>query len=273
MPEFADSGRAHAETPAERHSRWAWIHDTAAMTGWNFTALEGRLIADDPPWDFDRLCLDAMKESQLCLDMGTGGGERLIDLVEQAHRLGIFGPGTTGPTISATEGWDQNLELATSALADYDIEVREYDSEAGDRLPWPDGEFDLVMNRHESYDIAEVARVLSPGGLFLTQQVDGTEAAEFRSWFGGEETAPEIRLEPCVDDVERRGLSIEAARKWQGTMQFTDVEAVIEYLAYIPWDVPDFNVEDNIRALERLAGEAGPITVTQKRFLIAALKE
>ena len=36
-------------------------------------------------------------------------------------------------------------------------------------MPWGDGEFDLVMNRHESYDLAEVARVLSPGGLFLTQ--------------------------------------------------------------------------------------------------------
>ncbi|RAE51166.1 methyltransferase type 11, partial [Burkholderia multivorans] len=51
MPEFADSSRARAESTAERHSRWTWIHETAAMTGWNFTALEGRLIADDPPWD------------------------------------------------------------------------------------------------------------------------------------------------------------------------------------------------------------------------------
>lgn len=234
MPEFADRSRARAETPAERHSRWNWIHDTAAMTGWDFSALADRLRADDPPWDFDRLGRNAMLDSTDCLDMGTGGGERLIRLVRA-------------------------LRAAT-------------DSDAGMRMPWADEEFDLVMNRHESYDIAEVVRVLAPGGLFLTQQVDSTEAAEFRDWFGGE-ADPDNQLDRRVDEVERRGLRIEAARRWQATMKFTDVEAVLEYLAFIPWDVPGFVVADNLVTLERLAAEPGPITVTQKRFLIAATKE
>ena len=56
-------------------------------------------------------------------------------------------------------------------------------------------------------------------------------------------------------------------------MRFTDVEAVIEYLAYVPWDVPDFVVGDHLGGLERLAAERRPIEVTQKRFLIAAIKE
>ena len=54
MPEYADSSRTRDETPHERHERWAWIHETAAMTGWDFSPLAGRLVADDPPWDFDR---------------------------------------------------------------------------------------------------------------------------------------------------------------------------------------------------------------------------
>ena len=78
MPEYADSSRTRDETPQERHERWAWIHDTASMTGWDFGPLDGRLIADDPPWDFDQICLDELAESSSCLDMGTGGGERLI---------------------------------------------------------------------------------------------------------------------------------------------------------------------------------------------------
>ena len=77
MPEYADSSRTRDETPHERHERWAWIHETAAMTGWDFSPLAGRLVADDPPWDFDQVCLDAMAESSSCLDMGTGVGERL----------------------------------------------------------------------------------------------------------------------------------------------------------------------------------------------------
>ncbi len=271
MPEFADSSRARAESPAERHSRWTWIHETAAMTGWNFTALEGRLVADDPPWDFDTMCLEAWDDASTVLDMGTGGGERLIALVK---RFRGRHPGTAPDlSIVATEGWAPNVPVAAAALEPFGIEVSDYDSGDGEPLPWPDASFDVVMNRHESYDIAEVARVLSPGGLFLTQQVDGTEGIEFRNWFGGEPEHPEIQLEPCVDAVEEQGLRVEAARRWQGTMRFTDVEAVIEYLAYVPWDVPDFVVGDHLGGLERLAAERRPIEVTQKRFLIAAIKE
>ncbi|WP_166969360.1 class I SAM-dependent methyltransferase [Brevibacterium atlanticum] len=270
MPEYADSSRTRDETPHERYERWTWIHETATMTGWDFSALAGRLVADDPPWDFDEICLEAMAESTTCLDMGTGGGERLIELIDRLDEARP--PGESTPTISATEGWEPNVPLATSALEDYGATVTRYDSDHHPEMPFGDGEFDLVMNRHESYDIAEVARVLAPGGLFLTQQVDGTEAQEFRDCFGGGLGNLSQQLEPCLDDLERHGLAIEAARKWQGTMSFTDVEAVIEYLAYIPWDVPGFTVMPNLGVLGRLAESRDPIEVTQKRFLIVARK-
>lgn len=240
------------------------------MTGWDFSALSDRLHTDDPPWDFDLLCRRAMLESTNCLDMGTGGGERLIRLI-RSLRASVGSGSDAIPLIHATEGWEDNLPVATSALKEFGVEVSEYDSEAGDRLPCDDGELDLVMNRHESYDIAEVVRVLAPGGIFLTQQVDSTEAAEFRDWFGGEPDS-DTQLDLCIDEAERYGLTIDAARRWQGTMKFTDVEAVLEYLAYIPWDVPGFTVKDNLGALERLAAKSGPITVTQKRFLLATTK-
>jgi hypothetical protein len=38
------------------------------------------------------------------------------------------------------------------------------------RLLFRDGAFDLVANRHEAFVATEVARVLSPGGTFVTQQ-------------------------------------------------------------------------------------------------------
>jgi len=44
-------------------------------------------------------------------------------------------------------------------------EVAEYDAEGPDpRLPFPDGRFDVVLDRHEAYPAAEVFRVLRPGG-------------------------------------------------------------------------------------------------------------
>ncbi|MDN6176759.1 MAG: class I SAM-dependent methyltransferase [Brevibacterium sp.] len=257
-----------AESTEDRYARWAWIHETAVMTGWDFAALGSRLVADEPPWDFDLTCAKAMARSMPCLDMGTGGGERLSELVKRVSTVGGFI--SRRSSVHASEGWKPNLELATSALAEYGIEVREYDSETGEAMPWPDDFFTLVMNRHESYDPAELARVIAPDGGFLTQQVDGTEASEFSHWFGGAPQAPENRLEPCIDGLEAHGFTITDADEWTGTMEFADVEAVIEYLAYIPWDVPGFTVAGNREALDRLAARSSPIEVTQKRFLIVA---
>lgn len=260
-----------AESAEERYARWTWIHETAEMTGWNFTSLGDRLSADDPPWDFESSCAEAMAGSARCLDMGTGGGERLGDLLCE-----LFNPGTDcaehGLIVHASEGWKQNLELAISTLREYGVEVREYDSETGEAMPWPDGFFDLVMNRHESYDPEELARVLAPEGRFLTQQVDSTEASEFRRWFGGRPSGPENQIGPCLDQLEAEGFTITDADEWTGTMCFADVEAVIEYLAYIPWDVPGFTVDGNREALDRLAARSSPIEVTQKRFRISAVR-
>lgn len=257
-----------AESAEDRYARWAWIHETAVMTGWNFDSLGSRLVADDPPWDFDLTCAKAMARSMPCLDMGTGGGERLSDLVKQVSAVG--GYISRRSSVHASEGWKPNLELATSALAEYGIEVREYDSETGDPMPWPDDFFELVMNRHESYDPSELARVAMPDGRFLTQQVDSTEAGEFRLWFGDRAQRPENRFEPSLDALEAQGFTITDADEWTGTMEFADVEAIIEHLAYIPWDVPEFTVADNLLALDRLAARRSPIEVTQKRFLIVA---
>src|SRR5699024_8749455 len=126
------------------------------------------------------------------------------------------------------------------------------------------------MNRHESYDIDELARVLAPGVMFLTQQVDGTEAQEFRDLFGGRLEDLSQHLEPCRDRVEGESLTIEAARKWPRTLRLPVVDAVLEYLAYTRWDVPGFSVMPKLDVLGRLAKSSDPIEVTQKRFLIVA---
>lgn len=55
------------------------------------------------------------------------------------------------------------------------IQVEEVDGV--DKLPFKDSSFDVVANRHESFDVGEVYRVLRPGGYFVTQQVGGKTTA------------------------------------------------------------------------------------------------
>ena len=236
------------------------------MTGWDFSALEGRLIADDPWWNFEADCLDAMRYARAVADLGTGGGERLIRLVDAL-------PDDRGGarTIVATEGWEPNLVVARRNLGTRGIEVLPYDAETGRAMPFGGGELDLVMSRHEGIDAGEVARVLASGGRLLTQQVDGRDAEEIHEWFEAGFAYPEVTAERFVVDLEAAGMRIDQVDEWCGQMRFTDVEALVIYLGYVPWDVPGFSVDDHRERLSELAASPG-ITVTQRRFRIHATK-
>lgn len=138
-------------------------------------------------------------------------------------------------------------------------------------IPFADAAFDLIMNRHESYHAAEVTRVLAPGGLFLTQQVDGRDAQELRDWFGGEVSYPDVILEKHRVAAAAVGLLAESTDEWSGQMRFADAAALVEYLAMVPWTVPAFRVDEQSETLTRLDARR-PIVVTQGRFRMTARK-
>ena len=75
------------------------------------------------------------------------------------------------------------------------------------------GAFHLVVNRHEAFVAREVARVLAPGGVFLTQQVDNGNLDDCFALFALD--APPLQpswLPVAVAQVEAAGLSTEDAR-------------------------------------------------------------
>lgn len=238
------------------------------MVGWDFSRLDGALVADDPWWDYEADCLQALRASRVgTLDMGTGGGERLSALLESlSHESAL------PPLVVATEGWEPNVPVARARLAARRVAVLKYDSEDEDSLGLDDQSLDLVMARHESYDAAEVARVLVPGGKFLTQQVDGADAPEIHEWFGGEYLHPDVTAEIQTSDLHDAGMRIDQVDTWEGTMTFADTVALVTYLGLVPWDAPGFTVRDHARRLHDLEASA-PITVRQRRFRIYATKE
>ncbi|MFI2105435.1 class I SAM-dependent methyltransferase [Isoptericola sp. NPDC019693] len=240
------------------------VHRRTTMVGWDFAVLAGSTTSDDPPWDFEADSLDALRRARRAVDLGTGGGERLSALLDRL-------PAGCAPSVVATEGWEPNEPVARERLTPYGVPVVAYDAEAEPSLPFADGSVDLLMARHESYDAAEVARVLAPGGVFLTQQVDGRDTAELRDWFGGEALYPDVRLDRARPDLERAGLTVDVADEWRGRLRFADVEAVVTYLALTPWTVPGFDPADHAERLAELH-RAGPVDVTQVRFRCSARK-
>ncbi|MGI8415635.1 MAG: class I SAM-dependent methyltransferase [Nakamurella sp.] len=246
---------------AAQLARWTAIWE-AEPTGWSF----GHLTCyntDKPPWDFGELCqqhIETTGHTGSLLDLGTGGGERLLALAAAV-------PGGLPADTVATEGWPPNIEPATSALAAIGVRVLAYSDDTDGPMPFPANRFDLTMSCHESYRPDEVARTLRPGGVFLTQQVVGTEAGEFREWFGGRPQWPKVQREVFVAATADAGLRVTDSNDWTGGYHFADVDTMVGYLRIVPWDVPaDFSpaaYADQLFALDdRLRQTGVPLRVT-----------
>jgi SAM-dependent methyltransferase len=202
------------------------------FTGWDFSYLAGRMLEDNPPWDYLRRAAELMAHATSALDMDTGGGEKLLAL--RPH---------WPPRLAATEEYPPNLALARSRLEPLGVQVFDVHCTEVDPMPFADGEFDLVLNRHAAFNAAEVARILSPGGTFLTQQVDGHWAEDLQALFGASPQWPHATLARNAPIVEATGLELIQTHDWRDKLRFTDVGAIVYYLRAVPWEVPDFSVD------------------------------
>ncbi|MDD4797341.1 MAG: methyltransferase domain-containing protein [Eubacteriales bacterium] len=244
-----------------------WLRDEAqAFSGWDFSYLDGRWHEDGLPWDYAALAQAYRRDDMTLLDMETGGGECLLSLGHPAARTVV------------TEGWPPNVALCRQKLAPLGIRVEEVPDPATDPLPFADSTFDLVLNRHGSYDAAEIHRVLKSGGIFLTQQVGGENDRSLSERLLADLQPPYSDF--CLKGEVRRfcaaGFDILDRRETRGTITFFDVGAVVYFAKVIPWEFPGFSVEGCYPALCRLQQEweqNGVITTQTHRFLLAARKK
>lgn len=236
--------------------------------GWDFSAMNARMSTDPTPWDLDAEFGSALRRATRVLDMGTGGGEYLL----------TFSADLPDDVIAA-EGWEPNVPVAREALGAYGIDVVMFGApdEAPDSVPMPfaDGRFDLVLNRHEAYGPREVTRVLAPGGVFVTQQVGSGELIELHHLLGDSPTDLDVTYERFARDAEEAGLVLEAGQPSDASYRFVDVAALVAYLRLVPWEVPDdFSVDaygDALLTLHERA-DGGEIRLRRRRFWIRARK-
>ena len=122
-------------------------------------------------------------------------------------------------------------------------------------LPFKDGVFDLVIDRHSSYWPDEIHRVLGAGGRFLTQQ-RGEAGADGEAWKNlfDRPTHPHGRFDLAfaTRQLERAGFVVELAEDADTPMVFRDLEGVIFYLRMVPWAVDGFDPERDRHSLERI---------------------
>lgn len=243
----------------------AWIsEERQPFSGWDFSHLDGRMLEDQPPWSYSSRVSELMRRASSAVDLGTGGGERLLKLRASWPRRML-----------ATENYPPNVGLAGERLGSAGALVVETPVTDGDPMPFSSGAFDLVLNRHAAFNAEEVARILAPGGSFLTQQVHGLWAQDLLSVFGAKPQWPDATLVKYVPELSAAGLSIVETRDWSGQIAFTDVGAVVYYLKAVPWLVPGFSValhSEPLFSLQARLDGGESLSFVARKYLIEAHK-
>ena len=235
------------------------------FSGWDFSYLDGRMLEEAPPWNYLARAAELMQQANSVVDLDTGGGERFLEL--RPH---------WPAKVVVTEEYPPNLALATDRLAPLGVQVLSVRITDDDPLPFAGGEFDLVLNRHSAFNAAEIARVLAPGGVFLTQQVHGLWADDLHAAFGVTPQWPNATPEQYVPRLQTAGLTVTDVRNWQGALRFTDVGAIVYFLKATPWTVPGFTVDTHagyLLALQARLDAGESLVFTARKYLIEAHKE
>jgi SAM-dependent methyltransferase len=236
---------------------------TKDFCGWDFSAIRGRWMESQPSWNYTELVIQHLADTESLLDMGTGGGEFLSSLCERPQNT------------CATEGYSPNVQIAKNRLEPLGIKV--FHIEKDEELPFSNNSFDLIINRHESFDATEVYRILKPDGLFITQQVGGRDniglnevlqdsvKVSYENW----------TLKTASHNLSEAGLTITKAMEEYPPTEFWDIGAIIYYLKAIPWQIPGFEImkqKDRLFELHKQIKQTGSFRVNSHRFYIESVK-
>ena len=249
----------------ELKEKWLAEEKIAQMKGWEFSHIEGKFQSeeDNMPWDYASVIKKYLKPTDRILDMDTGGGEFLLSL---GHPYSLT---------SATEGYAPNVTLCQETLAPLGIDFREMEDES--KMPFDDATFDIVLNRHGSYDQKEIYRVLKPGGLFITQQVGEDNdwdlvklvLPDYEKAFPGHNLRVQAKL-----FTESGFTSLEQDETFK-PIRFFDTSALVWFAKVIPWEFIDFSVErcfENLLEVEKQICEKEYVEGKVHRFYFVMKK-
>ncbi|HEX2131864.1 MAG TPA: SAM-dependent methyltransferase [Actinophytocola sp.] len=267
-----------------------------SVSGWDFSWLDGRATEERPSWGYSAMLAERMARARVALDVQTGGGEVLAGVPRLA------------PVTVATEGWPPNLARARSVLGPRGVTVVADQDEPASTLhesgrpplamplarakagpsarfdkcsplPFRDDVFDLVVSRHPVTTWwSEIARVLAPGGTYLSQEVGPASVFELVEFFLGPQ--PEDVRNGRHPDRTRRGaedagLEVVDLRMERLRTEFHDIGAVVYFLRKVIWMVPGFTVAEyraRLRELHDLIETEGRFLAHTTRILVEARK-
>ena len=243
---------------------WKAEEKIAHIHGWDFSHIDGRYWEDTNfPWNYRQVIGEYLTSDRKLLDIDTGGGEFLLSL------------GHPYENTAATENYPPNVELCKETLLPLGIDFRQADGNGA--LPFDDGSFDMVINRHGDWNPKEIYRVLKMGGMFISQQVGAENDREFVELLCGKLPVPfpEQYGDKAAKAFREEGFTVHLQQECFAPMRFYDVGALTWFARVLPWEFPGFSVDthrENLLKAQRILEDMGYIEGKTHRFLLVAQK-
>ncbi len=229
--------------------------------GWDISRMKTE--RESVPWDYLEVASRYIKPADSVLDVGTGGGEKLLSLAR--HFATAVGVDPHPDMIGAARL--NGVEFSNVTFAEMGAEA----------LHFPEGSFDVVLTRHAPVRVSEVVRVLRPGGYFVTQGVGANNMANIRQAFGtGTRYDDEHRSR--IDELARRGCRIIATADYDVRYWVKDIPSLIFWFKAISGanEVPaGFSIDRDWQTIQRIIAEHGSpngVLTNEHRTLLVVQK-
>jgi SAM-dependent methyltransferase len=229
--------------------------------GWDFSRMKTE--REPVPWEYLEIVPRYLKQTDSVLDVGTGGGEKLL-FFSQYFERGV--------------GVDPDPEMIRAARENGAAQSSVTFVEMGaEPLEFPDASFDVVLNRHAPVFVPEVVRVLKPGGYFVTQQVGAKNMDNIRQEFG---TGSGVRYaeehQACIDNLVRHGCRIVTTGDYNVHYWVKDIPSLIFWFKAIAGanPVPEgFSIDRDWQTVRQIISKywtsSGVLTNEHRNLLIA----
>ena len=243
---------------------WLEEEKNAHIQGWDFSHIYGRYEEEnDLPWDYKNIIKQYLKTEYKLLDIDTGGGEFLLTLEHPFKNT------------SVTENYLPNVEFCKKNLVPLGINLYEIDGDS--LLPFKDNEFDIVINKHGSFNVSELFRILKTGGIFITQQVGAENDKELIELLlpQTELSFPDSYLKNISKKFKETGFKILHEQEAFRPIKFYDVGALVWYAHIIEWEFLNFSVNnclENLFKAQKILEKQGLVEGSIHRFLLVAQK-
>ncbi|MCG7409608.1 class I SAM-dependent methyltransferase [Paenibacillus sp. ACRRX] len=240
----------------------AYYDKVGRINGWDFSQM--KLTSEGIGWDFYQEVVRACIPSDFLLDIGTGGGEAVLAIADSAQL--IVGIDHSSGMIKTAV---QNLNRAGIP----NVRFMQMDAE---KLLFPNEFYNVVSCRHSGFYAEEVARVLAPDGLFMTQQVGERDKINLKAAFGrgqAYESMPETLMRGYIAELSAAGFRDIQFDQYYATEYYETPEDLLFLLTHTPI-IPNFGeVKGDMEVFEQFVADhmtAQGIITNAERFMIAA---